>query len=361
MMDEMMKSKLFRTGIWILLVLLIILLATTVSFVFTPLIVIFNTLFLPFVLSGFLYFLTYPVVDRLERWRVPRWASILLLYLGAFALIFLLVMLLGPPLQQEVERLVGNAPEMVDQLREVLVSLQANPLIARIASDEVQIIDQMAQSITGFMGDFLSMAFDNLGAIFTFAADFMIGLLIVPFLLFYLLKDGRNWRRSLVLYLPEKWREEIDITLNEISKGIASYIQGMFLVGLSVGILVLIGYSIVGLDYALVLALFAALTNVIPFLGPIIGSIPAIIVGILHSPLMVLKVIAVVVVVQQAESLLISPQVMGKQLSIGPLTVLLLILVAGRVAGLLGMILVLPAFVIVKIISTHAIAAFRAR
>ncbi len=358
-MDELMQSRLFRAGIWTLLVLLIILLGTTVSFVFTPLVVIFNTLFLPFVVSGFLYFLTYPVVDRLEGARVPRWASILLLYLGAFALIFLLVMLIGPPLQREVQRLVADAPDMVDQLQDVLVSLQANPLVARIIPEEAPILDQLAQSITGILGDLFSMVFDNFGAVFAFAADVMIGLFIVPFLLFYLLKDGRNWRRSLSPHLPEEWREEVESTLTEIRKGIASYIQGIFLVAVSVGTLVLIGYSLVGLDYALVLALFAALTNIIPFLGPIIGSIPAVIVAMLHSPLMVLKVIAVVLVVQQVESLLISPQVMGKQLSIGPLTVLLLILVAGRVAGLLGMILILPTFVIAKIIAVHAIDVLR--
>ena len=341
------------------MVLVIILLATTVSFVFTPLITIVNTLFLPFLISGFLYFLSCPVVDWLERARVPRWASILLLYLGAFAIIFLLVMLAGSPLQREVERLVNDTPEMVDQLQEVLVSLQANPLIVRIIPEEAQTIDQLSQSITGLVGNLFSMVFDNFAAIFTVAADIMIGLLIVPFALFYLLKDGRSWRCSLSPHLPENWREEVETTLTEIGEGIASYIRGMFLVGVSVGTLLLIGYSIIGLDYALVLALFAALTNVIPFLGPILGSIPAVIVALLHSPLMILKVIGVVILVQQVESLLISPQVMGKQLSVGPLTVLLLILVAGRVAGFLGMILILPAFVIVKIVAINAIGALR--
>ncbi len=141
--------------------------------------------------------------------------------------------------------------------------------------------------------------------------------------------------------------------MKEIGSAISSYIQGISVVCICVGVLVYIGYQIIGLNYPLLLASFAMFTNVIPFLGPIIGIIPGIIVAVIHSPLMIIKVLVVVIVVQQVESLLISPQVMGKKLSIGALSVILVILVAGSMAGLLGMILALPTFVILRIITNH--------
>lgn len=121
-----------------------------------------------------------------------------------------------------------------------------------------------------------------------------------------------------------------------------------------VGILCYIAFTLIGLDYALILALVAMVTNVIPFLGPWLGTIPAVIVGLLHSPLKALLVILLVVIIQQIESNILQPQVMGKKLSMHPVTVLSLILVAGSFAGIIGMLLAVPLYAVGKVIVTHA-------
>jgi len=120
-----------------------------------------------------------------------------------------------------------------------------------------------------------------------------------------------------------------------------------------VGILAYIGFLIIGLEYALILSIFIMITNVVPFLGPFIGSIPAVIIGLLDSPLTMLIVIILIIIVQQIESMLISPQIMGRKLSLSPLAIIVIVLVSGRLGGLLGIILAIPTFTVLKIIVNH--------
>lgn len=352
-MAEMFKSKLFQGAVWILLIFLIILVGTHISFVFTPVVIIARTLFFPFLISGFLYFLTHPFVEWLQAQKVPRKIAILLLYLVFFGLLGLLFALVGPVLQREVARLIDEAPEIMRMLRGQVVSLQENPLVQRLFEEEPQIIEEAANWITGFLNRIFANVIQNITSFINFAADLFVLILMVFFILYYTLKDGHRWPEILYRYIPEKHARDIQDSLGKMNKAISSYIQGISVVCLCVGILVYIGYLIIGLDYPLLLATFAMFTNVIPFLGPVIGTAPGIIVAALHSPLMVLKVMAIVIIVQQVESLLISPQVMGKKLAIGPLTVILVIMVSGRMAGLLGMILALPSFMILKIVTGH--------
>lgn len=129
-----------------------------------------------------------------------------------------------------------------------------------------------------------------------------------------------------------------------------SYIVGQLFVSLIVGALLLIGYLIIGLDYAFLLALIGVVTNVIPFLGPYIAVIPAIIIALFQDPIMALYVAIIMLVAQQIEGNLITPNIMGSALSIHPLTVITLILAAGNIAGIWGIILAIPFYAVVKTI-----------
>ena len=124
----------------------------------------------------------------------------------------------------------------------------------------------------------------------------------------------------------------------------------------AVGIMLLIGYLIIGLEYALLLAIFGMLTNIIPFLGPFIAVIPAIVIGFVQEPQMAIYVLIIMLVAQQIEGNLISPNVMGKALDIHPLTVITIILAAGNIAGLWGIILAIPTYAVIKTIVKNVYA-----
>ncbi|MED4580769.1 AI-2E family transporter, partial [Bacillus atrophaeus] len=125
------------------------------------------------------------------------------------------------------------------------------------------------------------------------------------------------------------------------------------IVSCCVGVLVTIGYFIIGLDYPLMLGVVAMVTNVIPFIGPWIGTFPGVVVGLFDSPTTAILVIVVVVIAQQIESQIISPQVMGRKLSIHPLTIIFLLLAVGNFAGIVGMLLAIPGYAVAKVIVSH--------
>jgi predicted PurR-regulated permease PerM len=139
-----------------------------------------------------------------------------------------------------------------------------------------------------------------------------------------------------------------------MDEALSSYIQGQAIVSFIVGVMMYIGYLIIGINYSLILAIVAMLTNVIPFLGPFLALVPAVIVGFTMSPFMALKVILVVIVVQQIDGNVSSPLIMGRKLDVHPLTIILILLVAGNLAGLIGMIVAVPAYAIIKVIISHA-------
>jgi predicted PurR-regulated permease PerM len=129
-----------------------------------------------------------------------------------------------------------------------------------------------------------------------------------------LLKDGESIAQGILKYIPEDHREEGRSIVRDMDDAISSYVQGQIFVSFCVGIMAYIAYLVIGLEYSLILALVAMVTNIIPFVGPFIGTFPAIIVGFLDSPLTALWVMIAIIIVQQIETNLISPQVMGRQL-----------------------------------------------
>lgn len=135
--------------------------------------------------------------------------------------------------------------------------------------------------------------------------------------------------------------------------------QGLIVVCLFVGVSVYIGLLIIGLDYALLLAAVAMVMDVIPYFGPVLGTIPALIVGLMVSPWTALKVLIMVVVIQQLESHLVSPMVLGKKLNIHPVTIIVILLTAGSMAGVLGLVLGVPIFAVSKVLVTEMVKLVR--
>ena len=351
----MWNSKLFKTGIGILLVFLIIFIGSHITFVFQPFIIAFETLFLSFLISGLLYYLTFPFVDWLHKHKIPRAPAIFITFLLAVGLLVLLVINVGPVLQYEFTKLAENIPEQIKEAQRLLLSLEDTAIGIRLLDMEAMNIDNITESIADNITNAISQVATSVTVLANLITSLFMTVVIVPFLLYFMLKEkGKALIPAAVNRIaPQNYVEDINSILGEMNKLLSLYVQGLGIVCLCVGILAYLGFLIIGLDYALILALFILVTNIVPFLGPFIGAIPAVIVGFLMSPLMMLKVIFVIVVVQQVESLLISPQVMGRKLALKPLSIILIVLVAGRLGGLLGIILAIPIFTMLKIIAAH--------
>lgn len=349
------KQKLFHLGIGIIVVLIIIWLLNQVSFVFTPLVIFIQTLFIPFLISGILYYLARPIVKLLEGWKIPRKLAIMLIFVMLIGVIVTVVELVGPLLQDQFKRLVENVPDMVKAGQDAFDYWQKNQeYIPQFAKDIIANVTTKLQTNALSTGAIVAKTLSNV-------FGFIFSLVIVPFILFYMLNDRDRFVPNVTRFFPKSKEKEIRSVLHDMDKALGGYIQGQLIVSSVVGILLLIGYLIIGLDYALILALFGMATNVIPFLGPFIAATPAIIVAFFQDPIMAVYVVIVMVVAQQIESNLVSPQVMGKTLNVHPLTIILLILVGGNLAGVLGMILIIPTYAVLKVVVLHIYQLFRIR
>ncbi|MED3645332.1 AI-2E family transporter [Halalkalibacterium halodurans] len=356
----MPQGKWFRFGYGIVLVLLIIYLGSLVDWIFRPIVVFVQTLFAPVIIAGILYYLFRPIVGLLSK-KLNRGLSILILFLmiiGAFTAFSLIV---GPELQRQFQSLYNNLPTLINQVRDTFIALQSNELFNRFQESETFQPEEMISRFVNSLNDIIGTIGANITGFIGALANFFIILVLVPFILFYLLKEGEKLPVQLLKLFNKKQQHEGRLILADMDKMLSSYIQGQIIVSFCVGILCYIAYLIIGLDYALILALVAMFTNVIPFVGPWIGTFPAVIVAFIDSPLTALIVVIVVVVIQQIESNLISPQVMGKKLAIHPITIIFILLVAGRFAGVVGMLLAVPTYAVGKVIVTHSYRLWKLR
>ena len=348
----MWDSKLFKAGVALLLVFLIIYVGSLINFIFYPLVVIFETLFISFLVAGVLYYLTFPLCDLITRGKMPRSLAILIVFVVIVGLLFLLGLASGPIIADEFNKLISSLPEKIDSAVMLLEKLKNYPVFKQLINFETLNLQNLTYRLGSLLSDAAANIVSSLGSFIEFLTGLFITIIIVPFLLFYMLKQkGQNVIPGLVdRYILGDYAKDIKITLAEMNNMLGLYFQGQAIVCFLVGLLVYIGFLIVGLEFALTLAVFIMFTNIVPWIGPFIGAIPAVVVGFVHSPLMALKVLIIILIVQQLDSLVISPQVMGRRLLLSPLSIILVVLIAGRLGGLLGIILAVPVFTALKII-----------
>jgi len=351
----MVKERWFRFGIGIIMLFVIIWFIHSDRYVFTPFIIFAKTLFLPFLVAGLLFYLTRPLVELMEKLHMPRKIAILVIFLIIIGILTLIVNLIAPIVQEQFNQLVKNIPSMINAFKNGIDYWKQNQ-----ASIPNFVVNAVNNAVTQLQGSFTS-AGSSVGNLLGGIFDFVFSIVVVPFVLFYLLDDRNKFSNSVVRFFPRTQHKEITSVLKDMDSALANYIQGQLIVSTCVGVLLLIGYLIIGLKYALLLALFGMVTTVIPFLGAIIAVIPAIIAGFIQQPIMALYVIIVMLGAHQIESNLISPQVMGRALKAHPLTIILLILVGSHLAGVLGMILIIPTYAVLKVIVQHVVKLIRIR
>ncbi|XKH51150.1 AI-2E family transporter [Chryseomicrobium palamuruense] len=349
----------------LLLIGLTIFIFDLVSFVFNPFTVFLGNVVLPIILATILYYLLRPILRLLEKMKIPRIWGILILFLAVIGLITLLVFLVFPFLKDQTIRFVENFPEDFSQLiNNVTIWLQTSMfsgIYNSLEADINQWIQELPSQLAVFFQDTFARVATGISSFIGAITSFVLAIVTVPFILFYLLKDGEKLPQYFLRLLPPRMREETAQVFADIDRQISSYIQGQLLVSAAIGIMVFIGFSIIQMPYAVLLGAIAMVTSVVPYLGPIIAITPAVIIALVQSPFMLLKLAAVWTVVQLVEGKFISPQIMGKTLHIHPITIIFVLVTAGSLFGVPGVILGIPGYAIVKVIVTHFFRLFKMR
>ncbi|MBW9153681.1 AI-2E family transporter [Clostridium estertheticum] len=221
----------------------------------------------------------------------------------------------------------------------------------------------LSQAITQVYS-YLSVSINSIIMLFAGIGNILVNSFIGLFISFYLLKDHDFFKKlyinSVGLIMRERRFNSLNKTLFEINDIISSFIRGQLLDGLIVGLISSIGLSVIGLDFAFLIGLTAGIANIIPYVGPLIGCIPAIIIGLLSpNPIMALWAVLLLLAVQQLDSAVISPKVVGDSMGLHPIFVIMAITIGGSIAGIMGMLLSVPIagiikLFIMKIITRHS-------
>ncbi|MBV0958275.1 AI-2E family transporter [Listeria monocytogenes] len=342
-----------------LLVALDIYVLTKIAFIFDPLMVILKTVAAPIILAGISYYLFNPIIDWLEKHKWKRDWAIALLYLVIIGLLILLFSFVIPAVKDQIVSLFKSFPGYWDQITQKFDEFSRSSLFDQLKDKLNTNMSDIMKTLSTKGTSVINSAISSIGSIVGTVTEVVLAIVTTPLVLFYLLKDGKKLPDFLLKMLPVNGRAHTRQVLGEANHQISSYIRGQIIVSLCIGILLFIGYLIIGLPYALTLAIIAACTSIVPYLGPAIAITPAIIIAIVTSPWLLIKLIIVWCVVQLLEGKFISPQVMGKTLKVHPITILFVILVAGNLFGVLGVIFAVPGYAVLKVIVTHVFIWFK--
>ena len=302
--------------------------------------IIFTVLF--FILIYFLYKLRYlllllfiaiifmsalsPLVDKLEKHKIPRALATLFFYILIIAVIGLGVASLVPPLVEQSARLVATFPQDISQLTRGLINTS-------VLQPHLQALPEQILKIA-------------LGAL-----NNIIGLLTFLVILFYLIMERKNLKKYLLFLFGQNAKEEhAEIFISKLEHKLGGWVRGQLILMLIVGFMSYLGLTFLGVEYAIPLAFLAGLLEVIPTLGPILSAIPAVLVALGGSPVLALATLALYILIQQLENNLIVPKVMSKAVGLSPLIVILALMAGFKIAGIAGAVLSIPTVLLLEVI-----------
>lgn len=271
-----------------------------------------------------------PFVGLMTRLKLPKALGIAITYIIIISAVISLIAIVIPPLLEETRRLFLILPPHLDNLFEI-IAIDRSVLDVQLAN-----ISRNAFSIT------LSI-FDNI-----------LTIIFLLVLTFYLILERENLEsRSAALFVGRE--ERMKRLIVKIEEKLGGWFRGQLFLSLIIGVLTYIGLVILGIPYALPLAVVAGVLEVVPVIGPIISAIPAILIALTISPILSLGVVAMYVIIQQLENHLIVPQVMKRAVGLNPLVVILAIAIGSRLLGFAGALLAVPIAVVLQIIVTEII------
>lgn len=275
-----------------------------------------------------------PWVDKLKQKKIPRSASVLMLYFIVFAILATTLYLIMPPIISEINGLANNLPGYIGSLSSKFSLLKDYSLRYGLLDNTKSSFD----AVTGYLqntasGVFLTL-FNIFGGIFSFV--------LILVLTFYMVVEESAMKKLVWSVAPEKHQTYIMHLINRIQLKMGHWLRGQLIVSLSLVVMSYVGLAILGINYALVLALLVGFFSFIPYMGAILGALPAIFIAFTQSPLLAILSIVLFYIVHFIEGNFLQPKIMQKVVGLSPIISILAILAGFKLAGFIGAILSIP-------------------
>ena len=321
-----------------------------ISFLFIPVIDFLSVVMLPVILSGLLFYLLNPLVDLMEKYKINRVLAISIIFVIIAVLLIIGLAVAIPNLQRQVVIFAQNVPSYLEDADRVIDDLVTKRLPDDFRPQLEQVLAQFSTQATAWASNISSKAVNWVSSLISGTSQVIVALIIMPFMLFYLLRDGKGLRDYITQFLPNKLREPVGKVLSDVNQQLANYVRGQITVAVIVAIMFIIFFKIIGLRYAVALGVTAGVLNLVPYLGSFLAMLPALVLGLIAGPVMLLKVIIVFIVEQTIEGRFVSPLILGSQLNIHPITILFVLLTSGSMFGIWGVLLGIPIYASAKVV-----------
>jgi predicted PurR-regulated permease PerM len=308
-----------------------------------------NPVLPPLLIAVAVVYLLNPLVSALERRGLPRVAGAGIVYVLFLCIVALVISLLVPLVARQVSQVATHFPDYLADaqanIRRVAARFGQEPNF-RLDADQVRhwlSASENRQTVTRYLTGLRSVTTSLISGLIIFV--------IGPVMAFYLLVDLPRLRRGAMALIPPARREEITGLMDRIGQAVGGFFRGQLLVALFVGVASSIGLWIIGLPFWLLVGMVAGVFNLVPLVGPFIGGGLAVVIALLSGePLTAVWAALVLLIVQQIDNHLISPNVMGRTVQLHPVVVMLALLVGASFAGLFGMLVIVPLVAVAKIV-----------
>lgn len=307
-----------------------------------------QNILLELLLGSLLAYMLEPAVYFLTRKnKISRNIAIFIVFCILLLTIIGVFIFILPVLYRNISDLVKNLPEAMEKLLEKITNLTSNNQInEKLYKITEASYERILNNISRVMGNISECIVEIAGSII----EIVIGILTTFVLAVYMMKDKKQIFQSFLGWFPFSWRETVKGTMDELGRILSKFLQGQILIALIIGIAETIGLMLIGVPYAVLLGIIGGLSNLIPYFGPVIGAVPAVISAMFISPMKALWVILLFVSAQQFDNNFLSPRIIQGSLGIHPITTIVVIFIGSEFFGLWGILFAVPLYAVAKCI-----------
>lgn len=330
-----------------------------VAVVIGGLLYLLSPILAPFVAAAILTYICNPMVQRLRAWKVPRTGAVVLVMLGLLLALVLLLLIMLPLLQKEISLLMVRVPEWLESARVRGLPLLQQWFGIQLEWDTQALKDMLAkhwQSAGGVAAKVLPWLGDSGGMLI----GLMVNLLLIPVVMFYLLRDWDSLLGQVNQLVPRHWHSKVLEIAGEVDSVLAEFLRGQISVMLLMSLFYVLALWLVGLEFALPIGIVAGLLVFVPYLGMILGVLLATLAAAMQFSAVgdMVWVWAVFGAGQLLEGMLVTPWLVGERIGLHPLAVIFALLAFGQLFGFFGLLLALPLAAILLVVLRHSRARY---
>ncbi|CAM4139348.1 membrane protein [Bacillus manliponensis] len=336
----------YRLGL-LLLIFLCLFVFLKIKPLWEPILFVFKVAITPFFIACFIAYLLHPLIEKLHEKGMPRTFAILLIYVLFFGGVGYGVYKGTPAVIAQLQEINSNFPQFVSMYDGWMDG------VTEQTENFPQFIGEKIKEMTIGIEAKLQSILDKAMSTARGLLDSLLIIFLIPFIVFYILKDYGEFYHIFWKLVPEKWRKDGQQLAREIDTSLGNYIRGQLFVCFILGSVAVILFWIIGLKYPLLLGIIVGVTDIIPYFGPVLGAIPALMIAATVSTKLVIKVTITIIILQFVESNILSPYIVGKSLHMHPVVIMFALLVGGEIAGVVGLLLSVPILAVIRTVIMH--------